>query len=150
VVGSVLKDSSAAEAGLKTGDIIVSVWGKMLKYMQPEDIYATFLGSSVSELKIVIERAVSVETNKRGLFGGAERLLDGKLMMEFQGLTVAAVKEPGALARAGVLSGDMITGINEVPTRYMSLDAAYRLIERSHDSRVTLEVQRECIVWKKG
>ena len=115
-----------------------------------DSVYNVFLNGTVSELKMTIAREVTVAPAPKGLFGGAERAVGGKFSMELQGLTVSDIKGDGALARAGIIQGDRIIKIQFCSTRYMSLDAAYRLIEQTKGREFTVEFQREYNIWKRG
>ncbi len=150
VVDRVMKNSPAGEAGIKEGDIIISIWGKLIRYMQLTDIYAAFLDSGVNELKIVIARPVTLALKKNHIFSGAEDMIGGKIRIIFEGLNVDSIVEGGPLDQAGVLKGDMVTAIEDISTRYMPLESFYKLIEETKTELLTFEIQRELIVWKRG
>lgn len=150
VVDRVVNNSPAAEAGVKKDDIIVAVWGKLVKYMQLSDVYELLLNNTASELKITVKQEITLPVKKGFLFNGAENMIGGRLKIEFEGLTVDLIKESGPLYKAGVLKGNAITKINSFPTRYMPLESAYRLIEETKDNVLNLEIQKELLLWKKG
>jgi len=148
-VRSVLKDSPAGKEGIKGGDEVISIWGKLVKYMQLEEVYSLFLASNVSEIRVNIARDKSVEVKKSRVFGGAEDMTGARLSMELEGLTVSDIKEEGPFKKAGILKGDMITRLGGVSTRYMPLEIAYKIIEDLKGDSLDLEIQREVILWRK-
>jgi len=148
-ISRVLKRSPAADVGIKAGDVIVSIWGKLIKYMQLSDVYRLFLESKVSEVRITIERSAKITLGKKRFFAGGEDLIGGRLIVEFEGLTAGEVVPGGALDAAGILKGDIITHLGHSVTRYMSLESAYKLIEGSRNKIMNLEMQRELIFWKR-
>ena len=150
VVDKVLKNSPADTAGLKEKDVIISIWGKLLRYMQLKDVYNLFLGNTVSELKIMVARDIALTVRKNRIFRGAEDMIGGKLSMEFEGLTIKRVVPAGSLEKAGILEGDMVTKIRGYSTRYISIEAAYKLIEETKGNALKFEIQREFVVWKRG
>lgn len=148
-VSKVLKKSPADKAGIEEQDVIVSVWGKLIKYMQPNDVYDLLLHSEVSELRITVSRNKSILLKKNHVFDPAERKIGGRLSMEFEGLTVIKVDSAGPLENAGVLEGDRITRLADSSTRYMPLEVAYKLIETTKNNTLSLDIQREVVLWKR-
>jgi C-terminal processing protease CtpA/Prc len=148
-VNKVLRDSSAYECGVRAGDIIVSIWGKLIKYMKLSDVYGLFLDRKVSELRLAIERDKVVILKKGGFFGGAESMIGGKLGMEFEGLTVVDAKPGGPLEKTGITKGDRIVELGGSSTRYMPLESVYKLVEETKGKSVRLKMQREITFWKR-
>lgn len=149
-VSKVLKGSPADEAGVREGDSIISIWGKLIKYMQPKDIYDLFLNSEVSEIRITGSRDISLILGKNHLLGGAEERVGARLKVELEGLTVDQITLGGPVDKAGILKGDRITKISNSSTRYMPFESACKLIEGTKGDSINLEIQREFIIWKKG
>lgn len=148
-VSRVLKNSPAAEAGIEEGDIIVSVWGRLIKYMQIEDVYDLFLRSKVSEFKVMVSRQKAVVLRRNHIFRGAEYMLGARLVVEFEGLTAGEVEAGSPFDNAGILKKDRITRIADASTMYMPLETAYKLIEEMKDNLLYLEIQREIGFWKR-
>lgn len=148
-VGKVTDKSPAYEAGFKAGDMIISVWGKLVKYMPLKDVYALFLGGGVSEIRVVIARERSAQLKSRALFGSAEDMIGARLSMELDGLTVKEVRAAGSFDNAGIIEGDRITKLGGDPTRYMPLESAYKMIEGIKDGPLNMEIQREVVLWRR-
>ena len=70
--------------------------------------------------------------------------------MQFDGLTVSAVKDGSTASEAGLKPNDIITAINGSSTRYMPLNRAIELIKRSMGGKVDLTVKKEMVIWGKG
>jgi len=149
-VDKVFKKSVAYEAGIKKGDTIISVWGKLVRYMQLEDVYTLLLSGTINELKMVIARKAPLVLNEKRIFRGAEEMIGGRLRTKFRGLMVISILEAGPLKKAGIIEGDLLIKIGESPTRYMPLESAYKLIEETKKGLLNLEIQREFAIWKRG
>ncbi|NQU74292.1 MAG: PDZ domain-containing protein, partial [Candidatus Omnitrophica bacterium] len=149
-VDKVFKKSVAYEAGIKKGDTIISVWGKLVRYMQLEDVYTLLLSGTINELKMVIARKAPLVLNEKRIFRGAEEMIGGRLRTKFRGLMVISILEAGPLKKAGIIEGDLLIKIGESPTRYMPLESAYKLIEETKKGLLNLEIQRELAIWKRG
>lgn len=147
--GRVMDKSPAYEAGIRANDTIVSVWGKLAKYMPLENVYGLFLSGGVTETRVVIARDEAVAVKNQSLFGGAEEMIGARLSMEPDGMTVSDVKAAGPFDNAGILKGDRITRVGASSTRYMPLESAYKMIEGTKTGTLDLEIQRETVFWRK-
>ncbi|MFA4842837.1 MAG: PDZ domain-containing protein [Candidatus Omnitrophota bacterium] len=148
-VAKVMNKSPAYEAGMRPRDTIVSIWGKLIKYMPLENVYDLFLSSKVSEIRVTIAREESAAPRGKFLFGGAEDIIGARLSMELDGLTVSEVRTAGPFDDAGILKDDRITKINAASTRYMPLESFYKMIEDIKGKTLKLEIQREITLWRK-
>lgn len=148
-VNKVLRKSPADEAGIKEGDVIISIWGKLIKYTPLKDVYGLFLNNNISEFRVTVSRDKSIVLRRNHIFGSAEDMIGARLTMEFEGLVVSELKPGGPLESAGVLKGDRIARLAGNPTRYMPLATVYKLIEDINGNSLDLEIQREIIFWKR-
>ena len=102
------------------------------------------------ELKCTIERALDVAVSPYRLVSpGPNELIGASFVMEFDGLTVASVREGKTAYDAGLKIGDVITSIDDKPTRYMPLNSAINMIRNSKEKTVKLTVQREILIWRR-
>lgn len=141
--------SPAYEAGLRKGDRIISVWGKLTGYLSLKDILDLIINKSAIEIRCEIERVVDVQINpKKTPISGPDDLIGASFSMEIDGLTVSSVKEGGAAMDAGLAKDDLITYINSFKTRYMPLNKAVELIRGLNESTVKLTIRRKSLIWR--
>ena len=146
-VVSVKSGSPAHEAGIRKGDILSAIWGKLTGYMSLDDIIYTLLKRSALEIRCTIERSVEVPIDPgRQMMSGPEGIIGAGLSMEIDGLTVSTAKD----AAAGLERGDLVVAINGKPTRYMRLKAAVDFIRNVKADAVTLTLRRNLIIWRRS
>lgn len=145
----VVRRSSAERAGLRPGDRIVSVWGKLITYMRPGDAYRLFLDENMKEVRMVFARDCAIPLRKKRFLRGTGYVLGGRLTMELEGLTVGHTEPAGPLAKAGLVQADRITEIAGSSTRYMPLTSVYNIIGQKSGNPVAVEIEREISLWRK-
>ena len=149
-IGNVKIGSPAYEAGIRNGDILVAIWGRLVGYMTLGEVVETILEKTSLETKCTIERKVDVRIGEnRNLSSNTNDLIGITLNMQFDGLTISAVKEGSSAAGAGLKQKDLITEINGNSTRYMTFKRAIELIKKSKGDTVDLVTQREVVIWGK-
>ncbi|MFH1189476.1 MAG: PDZ domain-containing protein [Candidatus Omnitrophota bacterium] len=149
VVDALKPDSPAYEAGLRKGDILISVWSKLTGYLSLSETLDLLVNKSAIEIRCVLERIVDVEINPdKTLISGPEDLIEASFVMEIDGLTVSNVKEPGFALEAGLQKGDLIMAIDGNQTRYMPLKKAVESIRRSDAKYVKLTIRRKATIWR--
>ena len=142
-IESVGAGSPAEGAGIRKGDTLVAIWGRLVGYMSLKEVVETMLEKNSLETKITLERDIAVRVGPGGSIGAA-------LSMQFDGLTVSAVKDGSTASEAGLKPNDIITAINGSSTRYMPLSRAIELIKRSTGGKVDLTVKKEMVIWGRG
>lgn len=148
-VESVRTGSPAYETGLRPGDRIIAIWGKLTGYMPLSDVIETIVEKSSFEVQCIVERTAQVQVNGNRFFArGAAQLIGAAFSMEFEGLTVADVSKGGYAEKAGINKGDRIVAINGEPTRYMPLDKAVRMIRYSRKNYVEITLRRGVSLWR--
>ncbi|MBU0880791.1 MAG: PDZ domain-containing protein [Candidatus Omnitrophica bacterium] len=149
VIDDLKPDSPAYEAGLRRGDILVSVWSKLTGYLSLKEILDLLVNKSAIEINCVIERVTDVPINPdKTMISGLEDLIGASFTMEMDGLTISAVKESGSGAYAGLQNGDLVIAIDGQQTRYMPLKKAIELIKRSDEENVKLTIRRKAAIWR--
>jgi serine protease Do len=147
-VRSVAPDSPAARAGVKVGDMVVSVDGMPI---DSKEAFQTALSTKGPgrPLKLVLrsgsgERAVTV-TGRTPPQGLGARILREEIGMSVRaasgGLRISIVERGGPAARAGLESGDVLLGVNG--SRVRDLEDVDRILQRDYDrSTLVMEVGR--------
>jgi len=145
-VGAISAESVAYEAGMRQGDKIVGVWGRLTGYLSLKEVMAMLLEKSSLELKLTIERDVDLALNpRRNILTGMKDLIGASLNMDFDGLVVSNVASPDT----GLRQSDLIVAINGKSTRYMPLKSAVKAIRTSKGGTVRLTIRREMLIWRK-
>ncbi len=130
--------SPAYAAGIRSGDILIAVWGRLVGYMSFKEVVETLLEKTSLETKCTIERNIKVS------------LTGVTLSMQSDGLTISEIKDDSPAQAAGLKQNDIIVYINANPTRYMPLKRAIEIIKKSKGDAVNLTIRREAIMWGKG
>ena len=149
MIGGVKEDSLAYKAGIRKGDILTAIWGRLTGYMAVKEVADYLLKKVSPEIRCTIERTVSVAVNHdKKILAGPEDLIGASLSMEFDGLTVSKVRDGSAAYEAGLRAGDLIVAINSNSTRYMPLKKAVEHI-RNSEGAVRLSLRRDIVIWRK-
>ena len=143
--------SPAFEAGVRKGDTLVSVWGKLAGYLSLKEILDLLISRSAIEIRCVIERVYDVPLNQnKTVMSGSEDLIGAMLVMEFDGLVISGVTDGGAAHEAGIRKGDHVMMIDGKPTRYMPLKKAIDLIKSARSDTVKLTIRRKATIWRRS
>jgi RNase P/RNase MRP subunit p29 len=146
-IESVKINSPAYEAGVRKGDFLIGIWGKLTGYMSLDEILNALLKRSALEIRCTIERTAELPINpNRVVAGGTESAIGAVLSMELDGLTVSSAKEAGS----GLQTGDLIAAIDGKSTRYMPLKKAAELITNTKSDTVKLTFRRSIIIWRSS
>jgi serine protease Do len=147
-VRSVAPDSPADRAGVKVGDMVVSVDGTPI---DSKEAFQTALSTKGPgrPLKLLLrsrsgERSVTV-TGRTPPPGIGTRILREDIGMTVRagsgGLRISVVDRNGPAARAGLESGDVLLGVNG--SRVRNLEDVDRILQRDYDrSTLVMEVGR--------
>ena len=139
-VSEVIPKSSAAKAGIKSGDVLVSVDGKRINSFAElrAKIGTSQLGKEITlglirsgkpmEVKVVLESEEGSATNAEKL---TESLLGATIsnavVSNTKGVQVDSVAPKSPAAAVGLAKGDLIFGVND--TRVESIDQFRKIIE---------------------
>ncbi|MBN1405442.1 MAG: PDZ domain-containing protein [Candidatus Omnitrophica bacterium] len=142
--------SPAYQAGVRSGDYIISVWTRLTQYMSLEDVCDAIIASSTGETSITIERTINLKSaGTPGYSTGGIASLGFYLDMTTGGLTVTRVMNNSSAFKNGLAPSDIITSINNKPTRYMPLKETISLIKSSKDN-CGITINRYAVIWKKS
>ncbi|VYU22714.1 serine endoprotease DegQ [Metakosakonia massiliensis] len=152
-VSEVLPNSGSAKAGIKSGDVIVSLNGKPLNSFAElrSRIATTEPGSKVKlgllrdgkplDVEVTLDKSTSssasAEMISPALQGAA--LSDGQLKDGTKGITIEDVEKSSAAAQAGLHKDDVIIGVNR--TRVQSI-AEMRKVLETKPSVIALQIVR--------
>jgi len=135
VIDNVRRNSPADNAGIKRGDYLAAIWGKLVGYMSIDDVINILLDKPSLEIKCTIRRTVSADASK-AVFG-----------MDINGLKVVSIKNGDGGAGGDLKKDDLVTAIDGKPTRYMPFKKAVSAMKRSRP--VELTIDRELLIWRK-
>jgi len=150
VVGKVVEDSPAQQAGFQPGDRLLSMDGRVLHTWGDQRLY--LFGKALARKKVSYE-VETVDGQRRVRELDLSRVpmsrIDASLVAGGIGLVgwlpeippiVDQVVEGGVAARAGMRSGDRITAIDDRPVRQWQ--TVVELISASPDRPVRIEIER--------
>jgi C-terminal processing protease CtpA/Prc len=147
-ISSVAPFSAGAKSGLKEGDIIFSLWGKLAGYLDLDSVIGMMIYSPSPEIALSIKRRVIVPRVKAS--GNSLSQIGLSLDLEEDGLVVKAVANGSDAALSGLLEEDIITDINDAPTRYTPIKNAVTRIEENFASdKLQLDILRNVSLWRK-
>ncbi|MFA5500211.1 MAG: PDZ domain-containing protein [Candidatus Omnitrophota bacterium] len=139
-IDSVRLGSPAYEAGMRKGDVLIAVWGRLVGYLSLQQVAERLLEKTSIETACTIERSVD-------LIGGD---IGADFKMQLDGMTVADVNPGSPAQRAGLKQNDIIMEINDRPTRYMPIKKALELIKKEQDNVIILTFRRNITMWGNG
>lgn len=146
-VSEVRRSSPASEAGLKEGDIIVALWGRMTGYTRPEELVAKIMASEVMEVRFTILRGMVIDVPDSG--GNLGALLGADIIYsETEGFEVTGVAPESEAWKKGLIDGDVIVEIEGVSTRYMPLEDLERSVEEKRGESISFSIRRDISIWK--
>jgi C-terminal processing protease CtpA/Prc len=143
----VVAKSAADKAGIKTNDIIFTVWGKLTGYLELNTILDMIMESPSHEIMLDIKRKINMPLKKTN--GTGFDSLGLGLDIKEGGLTATAIEKDSIAAKSGLAEGDTITAINGDTTRYASLKDAIQLFNESKASDIELDIIRRVMLWRK-
>ncbi|QBF82441.1 DegQ family serine endoprotease [Shewanella maritima] len=148
-VNEVVPDSAADDAGIKAGDVIISVNGKKIKSFQELRAKVATMGAGAKvkfdlirdgdkeSVKATLGAADSVEKAS----GGIHPMLDGATLQDgSNGIEITEVANGSPAARSGLQKGDIITGINR--TKASNLKTLKSLLKDT-EGTVALKIKRD-------
>ena len=144
-IAKVMTYSPAYDAGLQARDTIVRIDDKDIKYMEYKDVLELLDGAKYTELKIDIERELSVPK------GTNHHPLECVLTIGKQGLKVERLIQAKDFEVKNTIlkEGDVIVKIQDTLTRYLPLKDAIQNILKSNLDYIDITVKRTYTVWRE-
>ncbi|MCP1065495.1 serine endoprotease DegP [Serratia symbiotica] len=151
-VNEVVPKSSAAKAGIKAGDVIITINGKAISSFASfrAEIGTLPIGSKMSlgiirdgkpmTLDAVLEQSTQTQIESGNIYTGIEGAeLSNTQIGAQKGIKVDSVKDGSAAARIGLKKGDVILGVNQQPIQNLG---ELRKILDSSPPVLALNIQR--------
>lgn len=152
-VNQVMPDSAASEAGLKAGDIIVSVNGKPIQTFGELRAKIATIGAGKSvnlgivrdgkekSVKVTLKSANDIKTAAATLHEGLQGAeLTNKTEGQYKGVLVTSVEERSPAARYGLKTDDVILGVNR--QRITNVGELRKILDKK-PSLLALEIERD-------
>lgn len=137
IVKKVESFSPAKEAGVKEGDVIASVWGKLTRYMSAEEIAREFVKPENAEMKLGLDRFISVPE---------DCLKSSQLAMAFEGTVLKNIDPDSDAYKCGLRDGDLVLLIDGQSIRYTPLKEVNDILKRNKHE---LKIRRALTLWSK-
>lgn len=151
-ISQVLPKSAAAKAGIKAGDVIVSMNGKSINSFAGfrAEIGTLPVGSKMTlgllrdgkpvNVEVTLEQSSQTQVDSGNLYTGIEGAeLSNSDVNGKKGVKVDSVKPGTAAARIGLKKGDVIMGVNQQPVQNLG---ELRKILDTKPSVLALSIQR--------
>ncbi|AHM75673.1 serine endoprotease DegP [Yersinia hibernica] len=151
-ISQVLPKSAAAKAGIKAGDVIVSMNGKAINSFAGfrAEIGTLPVGSKMTlgllregkpvNVEVTLEQSSQTQVDSGNLYTGIEGAeLSNSDVNGKKGVKVDSVKTGTAAARIGLKKGDIIMGVNQQPVQNLG---ELRKILDTKPSVLALSIQR--------
>ncbi|MEY8711013.1 serine endoprotease [Mangrovibacter phragmitis] len=150
-VSQVLPNSSAAKAGIKAGDVIVSMNDKPINSFAAlrAEIGSMPVGSKMKlgllregkriDVNVELQQSSQTQVDSSSIFSGIEGAEMSNRAGKDKGVVVNSVKAGSQAARIGLKKGDIIVGANQQPVNNI---AELRKILDSKPSVLALNIQR--------
>ncbi|MEN3753625.1 serine endoprotease DegP [Mangrovibacter yixingensis] len=150
-VSQVLPNSSAAKAGIKAGDVIVSMNDKPINSFAAlrAEIGSMPVGSKMKlgllregkriDVNVELQQSSQNQVDSSSIFSGIEGAEMSNRAGKDKGVVVNSVKAGSQAARIGLKKGDIIVGANQQPVNNI---AELRKILESKPSVLALNIQR--------
>jgi C-terminal processing protease CtpA/Prc len=147
-ISTIMPFSAAEKSGLKQGDVIFSLWGKLTGYLDLDSIIGMMIYSQSPEIILSVKRRIALAHLKSQ--GSSLSHIGISIDLQEDGLVVKDIRNGSDAALCGLLQGDIVTDINDQSTRYMPLKTAIAKIEEAFASNnLQLDILRNTSLWRK-
>lgn len=132
----VYEELPADKAGIREGDYLSAIWGKLTGYMSCEEVARVLSKPENLEMKLEIDREIKV---------GPHVIKSSQFDLRFEGLCLRNIPDGSKAFAAGLRNNDLILSIDGESIRYTPLKEVMDLL-RSNPR--TLLVRRELTIWR--
>ncbi len=147
------KKVKEAEQKLQPGDRVISVWGELTAFMDPEDVAMLFL--SPGEIRVGVERRVEPQllTAKRYFFGilrnRYKKIIGANLSFKKDGLRVLKIDPNGPFGQVGIQNDDILWRMNGKNTRYMPMSMVADVCIENQGKQIEVIIRSEVTLWRE-
>ena len=143
--------SNAYKAGVKEGDVLVSIWGKRTTHRKIEEVMDELIGPKHSEVRISIAREMHASIKDIRMYKNFYKGLGILLAFEHDGLRIQEVERGKIGYRLGFKKGDFLMAIDGESTRYLPLDKIIAHINSAKDSKnIIFNIERSINLRRGG
>ena len=146
-IDEVMPGSNAYKAGIQKGDFLAGIWGRLIRYSKLEDILSELIGPEYSEVKILIEKDISIPMETSA---NVYKELGISLGFEYEGLAIKDVLPGKKGESAGLKKEDFVIAIDKNITRYLPMDSVLAIINNSKNDKIIFTVRRAINLRRKG
>ena len=140
--------SAAAKGGIKGGDVLVGIWGRLIRYSKMEEVVDELLGPKHSELKVLVEKEIVIPTEQKT--NNLYKELGILLGFEYEGLLIKNVTPGEAGERLGFKEGDSLIKIDKNVTRYIPFDGIIAIINNADNKDMVFTIRRNVTLRRGG
>jgi len=146
-IDDVAPGSSAHKAGIKKGDFLAGIWGRLIRYSRLEDVLTELAGPKYSEIKILVEKEIPVPVeNGTNIYKES----GVSLGFDYEGLMVKDILPGKKGESAGLKKGDTVIAIDKNITRYLPMDSIIALINSPKNGQVVFTIRRTINLRREG
>jgi len=144
--------SSAYKAGVREGDVLVSVWGKRTTHRKIEEVMDELIGPKHSEVRISVAKEIRVPIRSIRMHKSFYEGLGVLLAFEHDGLVIQEVKRGKMGERLGFKKGDLVMVIDDKSTRYLALDKiiTYLSSAENNNKDIIFNIERSISLLRGG
>ncbi len=133
----VYKGLPADKAGIKKGDYLAAIWGKLTGYMSSEEVAQILSKPENLELKLEIDRKIKVSPRA---------IKSSQFDLRFEGLCLRNISDRSEAFASGLRNNDLILSIDGASIRYTPLKEA---MDSLRSGPGTLLIRRELTIWRR-
>jgi C-terminal processing protease CtpA/Prc len=147
VISEVVPGSNADKAGIRKGDFLVGIWGRLIRYSKLEDILKELIGPKYSEVKVLIEKEMQFPFIANS---DTYKELGISLGFEYEGLAIKEIISGKKGESLGFKKGDFVIAIDKNITRYLPIDSVIALINNPKNNRIIFTIRRNMNLRREG
>ena len=133
----VYEELPADKAGIKKGDYLSAIWGKLTGYMSCEEVARILSKPENLEIKMQIDRKIKVSPRA---------IKSSQFDLRFEGLCLRNISDRSETFASGLRNNDLILSIDGESIRYTPLK---EVIDFLRSSPRILLIRRELTIWRR-